>query len=132
MRAVRKGERRPTSSVFKSIESLSRFNDRSFDPFPSALVFFFFPHQTKHVYETRIWRCFRGLLALLHDFFLLRGSGAFIASNCKLFVERKSERSFLPSFREKFEKRLIKKIYSANIVIEKERKVVSSREFSWI
>lgn len=128
MRAVRKGERRPTSSVFKSIESLSRFNDRSFDPFPSALVFFFFSPPN----ETRIWRCFRGLLALLHDFFLLRGSGAFIASNCKLFVERKSERSFLPSFREKFEKRLIKKIYSANIVIEKERKVVSSREFSWI
>lgn len=132
MRAVRKGERRPTSSVFKSIESLSRFNDRFFDPFPSALVFFFFPPPN----ETRIRNTYLTLLSritrVIARFLLASRIGRIHRMNCKLFVERKSERSFLPSFREKFEKRLIKKIYSANIVIEKERKVVSSREFSWI
>lgn len=127
MRAVRKGERRPTSSVFKSIESLSRFNDRSFDPFPSALVFFFFPTK-RNTYLTLLSRITR----VIARFLLASRIGRIHRMNCKLFVERKSERSFLPSFREKFEKRLIKKIYSANIVIEKERKVVSSREFSWI
>lgn len=128
MRAVRKGERRPTSSVFKSIESLSRFNDRSFDPFPSALVFFFFspPNETR-IHLTLLSRITR----VIARFLLASRIGRIHRMNCKLFVERKSERSFLPSFREKFEKRLIKKIYSANIVIEKERKVVSSREFSW-
>lgn len=85
MRAVRKGERRPTSSVFKSIESLSRFNDRSFDPFPSALVFFFLPHQAMLL--SRITRVIARLLLASR-----------IGRIHKLFVERKSERSFLPSF----------------------------------
>lgn len=49
MRAVQKGERRPTSSVFKSIESLSRFDDRCFDPF-RALVF----SRIKHVYVSDV------------------------------------------------------------------------------
>lgn len=49
MRAVQKGEHRPTSSVFKSIESLSRFDDRCFDPF-RALVF----SRIKHVYVSDV------------------------------------------------------------------------------
>lgn len=115
MRAVQKGERRPTSSVFKSIESLSRFNDRCFDPFRALL---FSPSTKARIRIT--------LLSWIHSRYCTIAPCLENRARSSRIVNFSSNVTNLSSFRKKFEFWRIKKSICLNIVVSILRKLVSS------